>query len=139
MNNCLYCGTQVPDGSAVCPGCGAQQMQQGYYPQDGYPQQGYPQQGYPQQGYPQQGYPQQGYPQQGYPQYPQQGYPGVYMNMNTDRKANAGEIILAALIPLAGWIMYCVYRKDKPTAASTLNIVAWVAFAVYLVLRLTTT
>ena len=142
MAFCSFCGTQVPDGATACPSCGASQEgypQQGY-PQQGYPQQGYPQQGYPQQGYPQQGYPQQGYPQQGYPQqgYPQQGYPGMYFNTNTDRQANAGEIVLAALFPIAGAIMYYIYRHEKPTAARTLNIVAWCAFAFYIVLRVIT-
>ena len=123
--------------------------QQGYpqqgYPQQGYPQQGYPQQGYPQQGYPQQGYPQQGYPQQGYPQqgYPQQGYPqrgygypyaNGYNQFPEGRKANGLELAVAILFPIAGAIMYYIYRSSKPTAAKTLNYASLISFAVRLLL-----
>ena len=115
------------------------------YPQQGYPQQGYPQQGYPQQGYPQQGYPQQGYPQQGYPQqgYPQQGYPqrgygypyaNGYNQFPEDRKANGLELAVAILFPIAGAIMYYIYRSSKPTAAKTLNYASLISFAVRLLL-----
>ncbi len=51
-----------------------------------------------------------------------------------DRKANAGEIIIAVLFPIIGAILYYVYRKDKPTAAKTLNLVSVIAFLAYIVL-----
>ncbi|MBO5164684.1 MAG: hypothetical protein J6B75_09660 [Ruminococcus sp.] len=51
-----------------------------------------------------------------------------------DRKANAGEIIIAILFPIIGAILYYVYKKDKPTAAKTLNLVSVIAFLAYILL-----
>ena len=147
VTSCPYCGKPIPqiqpapEASPFAAQAAAPQpdYQQGY-PQQGYPQQGYPQQGYPQQGYPQQGYPQQGYPQQGYPQqgYPQQGYGYPYANgynqFPEDRKANGLELAVAILFPIAGAIMYYIYRSSKPTAAKTLNYASLISFAVRLLL-----
>ena len=75
--NCSVCGTLVPDGSAVCPNCGANliQYQQPVTPQDAQSPYGQPQGAFTPQGMQQSyGQPQQGgfAPQQPYGQ-PQQG------------------------------------------------------------------
>ena len=78
--NCTVCGAMIPDGSAVCPVCGAnlaqpQQPMTGYQqpmgqqPMGGYPQTGYGQQ--PMTGYQQ---PMGGYQQTGYGQQPMGGF-----------------------------------------------------------------
>ena len=142
MIQCQNCNAQLEEQVTSCPYCGKPipQVQpapeaspfaaQAAAPQQGYPQQGYPQQGYPQQGYPQQGYPQQGYPQQGY------GYPYAngYNQFPEDRKANGLELAVAILFPIAGAIMYYIYRSSKPTAAKTLNYASLISFAVRLLL-----
>ena len=141
MIQCQNCNAQLEEQVTSCPYCGKPipQIQpapeaspfaaQAAAPQPDY-QQGYPQQGYPQQGYPQQGYPQQGYPQQGY------GYPYAngYNQFPEDRKANGLELAVAILFPIAGAIMYYIYKSSKPTAAKTLNYASLISFAVRLLL-----
>ncbi len=38
--------------------------------------------------------------------------------------------ILAFLIPIAGWIMYFVWKDEHPHKASQANVIAWVSFAI---------
>ena len=66
--NCTVCGAMIPDGSTVCPVCGAN-LAQPQQPTTGYQQ---PMGGYPQTGYGQQ--PMTGYQQTGYGQQPMTGY-----------------------------------------------------------------
>ena len=66
--NCTVCGAMIPDGSTVCPACGAN-LAQPQQPTTGYQQ---PMGGYPQTGYGQQ--PMTGYQQTGYGQQPMTGY-----------------------------------------------------------------
>lgn len=40
-----------------------------------------------------------------------------------------GYAILAFLFPIAGWIMYFVWRSTSPTKASQASTIAWVGFA----------
>ena len=133
---CPSCGTADPvENQAAMQSVDMPQQfaQPGYPQQQQFAQPGYPQQqqfaqpGYPQQqqfaqpNYPQQqqfaqpNYPQQQYGQNGFPQqYGQNGYSqqrqytqaGYYGQFSEDRKANAGEIILAVLFPLIGLILY---------------------------------
>ena len=52
----------------------------------------------------------------------------------TDREANAGELLAAFLIPIIGAVLYYVYRDSKPTAAEKINKVSIAAFILWLVL-----
>lgn len=74
-------------------------------------------------GYPQGGYPQGGYPQGGYPQ-------GRYVPY--DDNIPFGWGLLAFLSPLAGWIMYFVWKDDRPRRASQANVIAWISFILHL-------
>ena len=38
--------------------------------------------------------------------------------------------ILAFLIPIAGWIMYFVWKDESPNKASQANVIAWISFAI---------
>ena len=154
MAFCKNCGAQINDFYSVCPVCGTanpvdnpvamqsvDMQQQQQFAQQGYPQQqqfaqpGYPQpQQFAQPGYPQ---PQQQYTRSGYPQPQQYGQAGYYgQTFSEDRKANAGEIILAALFPLIGLILYFSYKDKKPTAANTIRLVALIAWGVSFLLGL---
>lgn len=86
--NCTACGAMIPDGSAMCPNCGANLIQyqqpMGQQPMGGYQQTGYgqpmgeqPMGGYQQTGYGQPG----GYQQTGFGQ-PMGGFGGASMNAN---------------------------------------------------------
>ena len=132
MIQCQNCNAQLEDQTTDCPYCGKPipQIQPApeaspFAAQAAAPQPDYQQQGYPQQGYPQQGYPQQGY---GYP------YANGYNQFPEDRKANGLELAVAILFPIAGAIMYYIYRSSKPTAAKTLNYASLISFAVRLLL-----
>ena len=77
--NCTVCGAVIPDGSSVCPMCGAnliqyQQPNQGFnqQPMGGQPMGGYQQTGFNQQ--PMGGQPMGGYQQTGFNQQPMGGY-----------------------------------------------------------------
>ncbi len=68
----------------------------------------------------------QGQPTQGQPMY---GQPTQWQQpMRQDRPAEGWEIALCIFIPIAGAILYYVYKKDQPTAAKTLNRVSMLAF-----------
>ena len=132
MIQCQNCNAQLEEQVTSCPYCGKPipQIQPApeaspFAAQAAAPQPDYQQQGYPQQGYPQQGYPQQGY---GYP------YANGYNQFPEDRKANGLELAVAILFPIAGAIMYYIYRSSKPTAAKTLNYASLISFAVRLLL-----
>ncbi len=48
----------------------------------------------------------------------------------TDENIGVGYGILAFLIPLAGWIMYFVWKEDSPKKASQANTIAWISFVI---------
>ena len=57
----------------------------------------------------------------------QGGYPqGGYVPYGDSIPIGWG--ILAFLIPLAGWIMYFVWKDTYPRRASQANVIAWIAF-----------
>lgn len=43
---------------------------------------------------------------------------------------SVGLNILSVLIPLAGWIMYFVFKKDSPIKAKSCAKFAWIGFAI---------
>lgn len=90
------------------------------------PQQNPYQQPYQQQPY-QQPYQQQN-PYQQNP-YQQRPYQNPYQNPEDD-SSPVGWCILAFIIPLVGWILYFVWRSDKPKKASAVCTWAWIGFAV---------
>ena len=44
-----------------------------------------------------------------------------------------GYGILAFLIPIAGWIMYFIWKDDSPKKASQANTIAWISFAINII------
>ena len=51
-----------------------------------------------------------------------------YQLVKSDESIGIGWGILAFLIPIAGWIMYFVWKDDTPKRASQANTIAWVGF-----------
>ena len=121
---CGICGTQIPDGEAVCPNCGAEaearraDVQNAAQQTDGQPAQadGQPQQPPPSPMYGAQGYQQwngqypppgmqgQPYAQQGYPQYGQPMYQPYYQPAYAapqPKKNEPAVIIIIAIVALA--------------------------------------
>jgi len=49
---------------------------------------------------------------------------------------SAGWGILAFLIPLAGWIMYFVWKDESPHKASQASTIAWIGFAINVIIAL---
>lgn len=115
--NCTACGAMIPDGSAMCPNCGANLIQyqqpMGQQPMGGYqqpmgqqPMGGYQQTGY---GQPMGQQPMGGYPQSGYGQ-PMGGFGAAGANGFVDTiKSNPFKIagmvggLLLFLTPLFSW------------------------------------
>lgn len=55
-------------------------------------------------------------------------------NSSNDDKAGCGLTALSFLIPLTGWILYFVFRDDKPNTASSCATTAWIGFFVNFIL-----
>ena len=136
--NCNNCGAVMMDGVSHCHNCGTpaypnqhQGYQQPQYQQPQYQQPSQPQPGY-QQPYQQQGYqqPQIQQPQGGYQQpYGQQYNPNVNMeDLNILLK------IVCVLFPLAGLIMYIVWRKSAPQKAKSAIIFGAIGVAINFIL-----
>lgn len=51
----------------------------------------------------------------------------------TDESIGVGYGILAFLIPIAGWIMYFIWKDDSPKKASQANTIAWISFAINII------
>ena len=51
----------------------------------------------------------------------------------TDESIGVGYGILAFLIPIAGWIMYFIWKDDSPKKASQANTIAWTSFAINMI------
>ena len=51
-----------------------------------------------------------------------------YQSPKSDESIGIGWGILAFFIPIAGWIMYFVWKDDTPKRASQANTIAWVGF-----------
>lgn len=51
----------------------------------------------------------------------------------TDESIGVGYGILAFLIPIAGWIMYFIWKDDSPKKASQANTIAWISFAINMI------
>lgn len=51
----------------------------------------------------------------------------------TDESIGVGYGILAFLIPIAGWIMYFIWKDDSPQKASQANTIAWISFAINMI------
>lgn len=58
----------------------------------------------------------------------------VYSKSDNQESIGIGYGILAFLIPLSGWIMYFVWKDSHPKKASQANIVAWMGFALNLII-----
>lgn len=119
---CPGCGSMISTKAAACPKCG-------YAMNSSLPNNSYTNNG----GTPQSNYPPQQPVQQSYP--PQQPYYPPVQPQQED-KASVGLCILSFLIPLVGWILYFVKRKDTPVKAKACSTWAWVGFAVNLVITL---
>ena len=146
--HCTKCGTELPEGTIICPVCGepVNAPQQGYsqqgYPQQRYSQQDYLQQDYPQQDYAQQGYSQQDYPQQGYPQqdysqqdYPQQGYSQqeyLQQDVRPQRSPNAPDRIaeirkyVKSFVEIVRWYAVSLVKPGQMPALSSANGFEWI-------------
>ena len=57
---------------------------------------------------------------------------------NPEDGSHAGYNFLAFLCPLAGWILYFVWRDKYPIRASKCSMWAWISFSIGLVLNLIT-
>lgn len=55
------------------------------------------------------------------------GHEVVYVK---DDSIGVGWGILAFLIPLAGWIMYFVWKEESPHKASQASTIAWIGFGI---------
>lgn len=51
-----------------------------------------------------------------------------------NRQATSGEVIIAALFPIIGAILYYFYKRNCPNVAKTMNTVSVTSFIVYIVL-----
>ena len=51
----------------------------------------------------------------------------------TDESIGVGYGILAFLIPIAGWIMYIIWKDDSPKKASQANTIAWISFVINII------
>lgn len=51
----------------------------------------------------------------------------------TDESIGVGYGILAFLIPIAGWIMYFIWKDDSPKKASQASTIAWISFAINMI------
>lgn len=51
----------------------------------------------------------------------------------TDESIGVGYGILAFLIPIAGWIMYFIWKDNSPKKASQANTIAWISFAINII------
>lgn len=51
----------------------------------------------------------------------------------TDESIGVGYGILAFLIPIAGWIMYYIWKDDSPKKASQASTIAWISFAINMI------
>ena len=51
----------------------------------------------------------------------------------TDESIGVGYGILAFLIPIAGWIMYFIWKDDSPKKASQANTIAWISLAINII------
>ena len=51
----------------------------------------------------------------------------------TDESIGVGYGILAFLIPIAGWIMYFIWKDDSPKKASQANTIAWISFVINII------
>lgn len=53
-----------------------------------------------------------------------------------EESIGVGWGILAFLMPLAGWIMYFAWRDEYPHKASQANTIAWISFAINVLLSI---
>ena len=51
----------------------------------------------------------------------------------TEENIGIGYGILAFLVPIAGWIMYFIWKDDSAKKASQANTIAWISFAINMV------
>ena len=51
-----------------------------------------------------------------------------YQGAKSDESIGVGWGILAFIIPIAGWIMYFIWKDDTPKRASQANVIAWIGF-----------
>lgn len=55
-----------------------------------------------------------------------------------DDKPSAGLNVLSFLVPIAGWIMYFIFKEQTPTKAKACSKWAWIGFGVSLVFSIIT-
>lgn len=117
---CSHCNNFIPQGSAVCPTCGA--PVQAPPAGNGYQQNMNQNNGYQQQpgGYQQQPY------QQPYNQY-QQPYGGY--NANPD-VPSTGFNVLGFFFPIVGLILYLVWKDQTPNKAKAIGKSALISFII---------
>lgn len=104
---CSHCGSELPAGAASCPSCGA---------------------------VPEQPVQQVNYEQQ--TQYSYDNNPQPYPNPSEPQVYDSGSIgwgILGFLIPLAGLILFLVWKNSKPRCAKVAGIGALISFCLALV------
>lgn len=148
---CKFCGAELPTGATVCPSCqrpvenqnkytsadnssydtnyahGQNNQNYGQQPYNPYNNQGYNGNFNGQQPYNNPYNPQQyGYNPSGYQQYPP--------NNNYYAKANVGLCILSLLFPIAGIILFAIYKNERPHAAKVYLGWGVGSFAVQIVL-----
>lgn len=62
-----------------------------------------------------------------------------YQSAKSNESIGIGWGILAFFIPIAGWIMYFVWKDDTPKRASQANTIAWIGFLFNLISYLAAT
>lgn len=97
---CKACGAMISSQARTCPRCG--QPVENVYPQPPYPQPG-------------------PVPPSPYPQ------PGP---VPQEEGASTGLKVLSVFIPLAGWILYFVYKDEHRKKASECAKWAWIGFGI---------
>lgn len=115
---CPNCGNQIPDNSKWCPNCG--QGTKKVPTNKGVSTPSPVQSNYP----PQQPY----YPPQ------QPVYPPQPPFKPADDEPSIGLNILSFLFPLIGWVLYFVYKDDKPVRAKSCSRWAWISFIISFVI-----
>ena len=103
---CPNCGRQIPDNSKWCPNCG-QGTQRNQPVNNGGPF----------------------YPQ---PQPIAQPNPYPYK----EDEPSTGLNVISFLFPIAGWILYFVFKEDRPNRARACSRWGWIGFGVGFVLYL---
>lgn len=65
------------------------------------------------------------------------GQPPAYLTgeCEDNDKTNIGLAIVSFLIPIAGWILWAVNKEEKPHAARTYSLCAWIAFGLNILIK----